>query len=65
MKNNFDEAIRLLKRAETADSFIEKLYPYLGLAYHKKGDKQSACEYLAKAMEQKEISGDEFKEKCN
>ena len=65
MNNNIDEAIRLLKRAESADSFIEKLYLYLGSAYEKIGDKAAACGYFAKALEQKEMSSDEFKEKCN
>ena len=64
MEKRYEDAIRLLKRAESSDSFIEKIYYYLGDAYDKQHDKQHACEYYTKAVERMEMPMKEFESKC-
>ena len=60
MQKRYEDAVRLLKRAESSDSFIEKIYYYLGDAYDKQHDKQRACDYYTKAVERMEMPMREF-----
>jgi tetratricopeptide (TPR) repeat protein len=64
MEKKYEDAIRLLKRAESSDSFIEKLYFYLGDAYDKQHDNQRACQYYSKALERMEMTVKEYESKC-
>ena len=64
MEKKYEDAIRLLKRAESSDSFIEKIYFYLGDAYDKQNDKKHACENYTKAVERMEMPMQEFESKC-
>ena len=50
MKGNTAEAIRLLKRVEEMDPFVEYLYLYLGKAYYDAGDKRNACAAYGKSF---------------
>ena len=64
MEKKYEDAIRLLKRAESSDSFIEKIYFFLGEAYEKSRDKQQACQYYAKAVDRMDMSMKEYESKC-
>jgi len=54
MKGDYPSARRLLEQAEKMDSFIDRLYYYLGQAYWKNGMKDLAC----KSMHESEKRGD-------
>ena len=60
----YDDALRLLKRAETSDSFIEKVDFFLGEVYGRQGNMQLACEYYKKAFERNEMSRKDYELKC-
>ena len=64
MEQRYDDAIRLLKRAESSDSFIEKVYFFLGEAYNKQNDKKNACAYYAKAADRNEMDRKAYESKC-
>jgi tetratricopeptide (TPR) repeat protein len=65
MLEKYDDAIRLLKRAESNDPFIEKIYFYLSEVYFKRDEKSLACEYYSKALERNEITDKEYRLKCD
>ncbi len=48
-KKDFLQAERMLKQAERMDSFIDKIYFYLGTAYFKNEKKSLACEAFKKS----------------
>jgi cytochrome c-type biogenesis protein CcmH/NrfG len=56
MKEDYASAERLLKQAAAMDSFIDKVYFYLGVAYQKNGKRSEAC----KAFQQSEQLGDKM-----
>ena len=60
----YEEAIRLLLRAESSDPYIQDLYLYLGEAFGKQNNKAQSCEYYAKALERKEINLKDYEAKC-
>jgi tetratricopeptide (TPR) repeat protein len=64
MEQKYDDAIRLLKRAESSDSFIEKLNFFLGEAYDRQKDTKTACAYYAKAVDRMEMEAKDYKSKC-
>jgi tetratricopeptide (TPR) repeat protein len=64
LKGNFTEAIRLLKRAEDSDPSMEMVNSWLGQAYLKAGEKQKGCEYLSKALSNKEVTRAEVERLC-
>jgi tetratricopeptide (TPR) repeat protein len=49
MKKDFASAERLLKQAEKMDSFINKIYYYLALAFQGNGKEEEACKAFRKA----------------
>jgi tetratricopeptide (TPR) repeat protein len=53
-KNQLQDAIRLLERAEKMDSFIENVYSYLAEVYANTGQQEKACAALVKSIERKE-----------
>ncbi|MFZ6011689.1 MAG: tetratricopeptide repeat protein, partial [Bacteroidota bacterium] len=54
-KSAWDDAIRLLQRAEESDPTIENLQSYLGDAFMGKKDKAKACEHYQRALALKEM----------
>jgi tetratricopeptide (TPR) repeat protein len=64
MEQKYNDAVRLLKRAESGDSFIEKIYFFLGQAYEKQHDRRTACEYYAKAVDRMEMDVKTYESKC-
>ena len=65
MTKKYEDALRLLQRAESIDPFIEKIYFYLGDAYYKNGNRKQGCIHYATALERNEIDLDEYEVKCN
>ena len=64
IKGNTAEAIRLLKRVEEMDPFVEYLYLYLGKAYYDAGDKRNACAAYGKSFERMELTKSELNKYC-
>lgn len=64
MSKRYEDAIRLLQRAESIDPFIEKVYLFLGEALYKNGNKKEACAHYAKALERKEMPMEDYDIKC-
>jgi tetratricopeptide (TPR) repeat protein len=60
-----DDAIRSFRQAEDMDPFIERIYYYMGEAYLQQGNVGLACEYFEKALGRKELTENEFKQRCN
>jgi tetratricopeptide (TPR) repeat protein len=54
MKKDYKSAIRLLKQAESMDSFIDRIYFYLASAYMKDGNEIEACSAFKKSIERKD-----------
>jgi tetratricopeptide (TPR) repeat protein len=50
-QKRFDDAIRILKKAESLDSTIINLYGWLAEAYEGKGERSQMCHYYVKAKE--------------
>lgn len=59
-----DEAIRLLNRAVEDDPAVENGYAWLAEAYAEKGEHEMSCKALAQAVERKQVSRDEYNERC-
>jgi DNA-binding SARP family transcriptional activator len=56
MKQDYPSAERLLVQAEKMDTFIDKIYFYLGTAYAKNNRRKEACD----AFRQSEQRGDQM-----
>jgi Flp pilus assembly protein TadD len=64
MTRKYEDAVRLLKRAEASDQFVEKIDLYLGEAYENLQDKTESCKHYASALEQGEIDRAMYESKC-
>jgi tetratricopeptide (TPR) repeat protein len=54
MLHQYDDALRVLKQAESMDPFIDKVYIYLAEAYLQTKDFENACKAYEKSIERGE-----------